>query len=487
MTCRVLPINVTFRTGRALMLPRFALASLCAFIVFIVPASLPSQAQSLARVEDEDALVAVRLKAGKEGQPIDKLLDERSALITPRLWEKLAKQALSAYYNDGPDQSFTLYGIALNVAERLKDQRLIAITHYRIGRTYSGSGQTREAIRSHLTSKRFFEAAGLRRDLIYVLGDLAALYYQAEEYKTARSYAEESIALAEKVKGGNEPPGVWPDEYGVAGALSILGALSRQDGDYAHAIEHLQKSIALYQQLNGETLKFGFYLADNLTELGRVYSAMGDNVQAFSCLNRALDVAKKLPQRDMLANALNSAGVLYLEQEDYEKASDHLRHSLQIYQELNNQIESARVLLNLGETHQRHGNPHQALERFRKSLNQAESASDKDLMMAAGEGLGVVYREKKDYAAALEVLDRSLSLANEVGDQTRAAETLWRKAEVKYETGSFAESAALSGDAHQIASRLRLPKLSYLTATALGEPISARRWSIRRFRLSPRQ
>ncbi len=212
-----------------------------------------------------------------------------------RLWEKMAKQALSAYYNDGPDQSLTLYGIVLNVAERLKDQRLIAITHYRIGRTYSGLGQIREAIQSHLTSKKFFESAGLRRDLIYVLGDQAALYYQAEEYKTAKSYAEESVALAEKVKGGNEPRGVWPDEYGVAGALSILGALSRQEGDYDQAIEHLQKSIALYQHLNGETLKFGFYLADNLTELGRVYSAMGDNVQAFSCLNRALDVAKKTP------------------------------------------------------------------------------------------------------------------------------------------------------------------------------------------------
>lgn len=97
----------------------------------------------------------------------------------------------------------------------------------------------------------------------------------------------------------------------------------------------------------------------------------------------------------MLANALNSAGVLYLEQEDYEKASDHLRQSLQIYQELKNQTESARVLLNLGVTDQRRGNFDQALESFRKSLNQAEAASDKDLMMAAGEGLGVIYRERR--------------------------------------------------------------------------------------------
>src|SRR5262245_36579221 len=160
MNWRALHINITFRAGRAVMLPRLALALLFAFIVFIIPNLLPSQAQSPARIEDEDALISALLKAGKEGQPIDRLLDEHRALITPRLWEKLAKRALSVYYDGGADQSFTLYGIALNVAERLKDQRLIAITHYRVGRTHSGLGQTREAIQSHLASKSFFEAAG---------------------------------------------------------------------------------------------------------------------------------------------------------------------------------------------------------------------------------------------------------------------------------------------------------------------------------------
>src|SRR5262245_41418942 len=159
MNRRALHVNITYRAGRDAMLPRLALALLCAFIVSVIPTFLPSQAQSPAQIEGEDTLIMALTEAGKERRTIDTLLDERRALITPRLWEKLAKHALSAYYNDGPDRSLTLYGIVLNVAERLKDQRLIAITHYRIGRTYSGLGQTSEAIRSHLTSKSFFEAA----------------------------------------------------------------------------------------------------------------------------------------------------------------------------------------------------------------------------------------------------------------------------------------------------------------------------------------
>src|SRR5262245_34952166 len=140
MNRRALHITITFRAGRVVRLPRHALALLCAFIVFILPTFIPSQAQSPVQIESEDALLAALLKAVKEGCPTDKLLDERRALITPRLWENLALHALIAYYSHNPDQSLTLYGIALNVAERLKDRRLIAITHYRIGRTYSGVG-----------------------------------------------------------------------------------------------------------------------------------------------------------------------------------------------------------------------------------------------------------------------------------------------------------------------------------------------------------
>src|SRR5262245_7015140 len=109
MNWRALHINIAFRAGRTVMLRRLAFALLCAFIVFILPTFLRSQGRSQAQVEGGDELIAALLKAGKEGLPIDKLLDESRALITPRLWEKLAEQALSAYYNDGPEQSFTLY------------------------------------------------------------------------------------------------------------------------------------------------------------------------------------------------------------------------------------------------------------------------------------------------------------------------------------------------------------------------------------------
>jgi CHAT domain-containing protein len=462
--------DTRFRTGKDAVLSRLDIrvALLCLALVLSLPSLCFPQTQSPSNIESEDALIAALAKIGKDRQRVDQLLDAHSALVTPRLWEKLSAQAISAYFRSGTDQSLTLYGIALNVAERLKDGRRIAKTHYNIGKTYSGIGKVDAAIQSYLNSKEAFERAGMRRDLIYILSDLSSLYFYASDYKQARSYAEQSLAMADRLKGSSDPPGAWPDDYGVAGAWSILGALSRYEGNYTQAVEQLRKSIAIYQQLDRGTLQLGFVLADNITELSRVYSTLGDHVQAFGYLNQALTIAKRLPQREILANVLNSIGVLYLEQEDYDKAIKHLRQSLQIYQAIGNKVESARVLLNFGVTEQRRGNFDQAMEQFRQSLALATEDSNKDGMIAATKGLGIIYREKKDYAAALEMLDRSLTLAREIGDQVRIAEILWRKAQAQQALGNLTEAAALSESALQLARQLQLPKLSYLTATTLG-------------------
>jgi CHAT domain-containing protein/Tfp pilus assembly protein PilF len=456
---------------------------LCVLFTLTPPTSSFSQLQSTNEITNENSLIAVLVNSAEERQATDALLDTHPTLVTSSLWEKMIIRASSVHYLKGAEKSLGLYGIALKIAVRLRDGRRIATTHYKIGQTYSGIGKVEAAIQSLLDSKAAFENTGLRRDVIYILSDLGSLHFYASDYKQARAYAQQCLALAERLRGGGDPPGALPDDFGVASAWATLGALSRYEGNYPLAIEQLRKAIGIYEQLNQGTLRFGFNLADNITELSRVYSTLGDHVQALEHLNQALALAKRLPQRDMLANVLNSIGVLYLEQEDYDKAGEHLRQSLQIYQASGNQSETARVLLNLGVTEQRRGNIDQALESFRRSLETATAAANKDVKIAAGEGLGVVYREKREFTTAFRLLDQALLLAKEIEDQTRIAELLWRKAEVFYAMGNFGEAAALSGESLQLARRLRLPKHSYLAATLVGKALLKKKQTVQAHQL----
>lgn len=446
---------------------RYFPALICLTAILCFQINIFAQQTNTIRTEEE--LITTLMKAdGDQQASLSTLLQDHSSLVTPRLWKKLIAKATNAYYSDGPEHSLALYRIAVAVANHLKEAKSLASTHYYICRTYSGMGRTDEAIRSCLESRVLFESAGLRRDLIYVLSDVGSLYLYARDYKQARIYSEQAVTMADTVKNTNESAGALPDQYGIAGALSTLGALSGRDGNYSQAIEYLQKSTALYRELDGNGLKYGYQQADNLAETGRVYKAMGDNVQALLLLSKALETTRTLPYHDLRAGILNSMGLLYLEQEDYAKAVGYFGQSLEAYSTSRNQPEAALVLQNLGVTHQRQGNHDQALDSFRKSIRQAGDA-DKDVLIAARQGMGAVYREKGDFKAALEVLDQSLSLAEQVGDQTRIAEILWRKAEVHHDLCNYAEAVALSESALKLARKLGLPKLSYLTATTLGK------------------
>ncbi|MBO0859665.1 MAG: CHAT domain-containing protein [Chloracidobacterium sp.] len=387
------------------------------------------------------------------------------------LWKSLVDRGAAAYFLTDLEKSLSFYDAAVEVAEYLKDKRLLAMTYFDISRAYSGADKIKEAIQANLTCKRIFEEVGRQKDLVYVLGDLGSLYLYLQDYKRARMYAEESLRLAGEVKHCDAPAGRFPDDYGLARAITVFGGLSEHEGKYEEAIGQFQKSLAIYQELAEGTSKYGFDIMDCLASIGRLYSAIADNTPALVYLNQALKMSRRLPYKERTASILNSLGILYVEQEDYEKAAYFFNESLRINQRIKNQSESARNLLNLGVVEQRRGNYDRALENFKTGLKQASEVSNKDVMIAAGEGIGAVCRVKGDYAAAIRALDGSLLSAKELEDQTRIAELLWRKAEVFFAMENYGEAARLSEESLKIARSLRFANLSFLTATLWGKAL----------------
>lgn len=381
--------------------------------------------------------------------------------------------AARKYYENQSDQCLLLYDAARQVALQLKDSRLLATTHYNLARTYSGWNQHEKAKAAYLESLRVFADAGMEHDLIYVQSDLGTINYILEDYSAAKDWSEKSLKLAESLRTSNAPPGAWPDEYGMASALSTLGELAMREGDFTQAIDDLQRSLALYQQLSHGGSNYDYYLVEVYAALGRVYTTAGDHRLALSFLEKAL--AKTPPQTQQAANLLNSVGYLYMEQEDFAQAKAHFDRSLEIYLAENNPREAARVLLNLGVIEQRQNNYDEALGRFRLSLQAAKATQNTDVTIAAGEGIGVVLTAKKDFAGALEALNQSLVIAKDIKDKTRQTELLWRTAQAYYEMENYTQSVALAANAVALARASHLPKLAYLATTTLGQSYAAQR------------
>lgn len=368
----------------------------------------------------------------------------------------------------------TLNETAVQVAKQLNDSKLLAITYYQLGHIYSDRNLFPQAIASYEKSKDSFERAGLTRDEVYVLADLGALYFIQEDYQKARECSEGSLRIAESAN-SSVPAGAFPDELGKARALLTLGDLDTHEGNYEHAVEELQNSLALYQRLNGSSSSYDLYIAGVYGALGRAYPEIGDSTSGLFCLNKALDIADHHSDKRLTASLRNDIGYLYLEQEDYAQASAQFGESLKIYEAENNQRERGRVLLNLGVVEQRRSNYEYALRYFRLSIENATITGALDNQIAAYEGIGAVLSSKKDFPGAIDVLNKGLAIAKNTGNRIRQTEILWRLAQVNYETGDYAQSTSLAKAAVTLARASHLPKLTYLITTTLGESYAAQK------------
>ena len=441
-------------------------------ILSLVLLPLLTSAQVRQSITTETEFVAVLCRRSENEQSRQKLLTANSHLVNERLWWTLVQRASGSFDGASPEESLTTYEVAIAVARELQSPKMLGVTYYYLGRTYSGLNKLTEAVYAYEKSRQFHEETESKRALINVLADLGLLYFIQDDYQKAKDYSERSLSLVETLD-NSSAPSIEPTDLGQATALATLADIHLRDGNYDLALANLTRSLALYRQLSLTNPFYRTYVAGTLQTLGRLYTSSGDYHQALVQLNQALEIVKTLSEPNSLASVLNSIGVLYLEQEDYRQAKQQLYNSLTLYRSLKNERDAARVLLNLAVVEQRQSNYENALGLFRQSLRLAKLASNTDVTIAAGEGIGVVLTAQRDFPAALEVFNSSLAVARDAGDKTRETEILWRKAQTYYESANYSESATLAESAVKLARASHLPKLTNLAMTTLGNSYAA--------------
>jgi CHAT domain-containing protein/Tfp pilus assembly protein PilF len=429
--------------------------------------------QSALIQSEHELLVALTRAQQEDRASLDKILSNNKQFVTTSLWRQTMESARGKFADHATEEeALALYGIAGKIAETLNDDALLAITYYNIARSHLSINQFEEAKTAFLKSKDLFIASRRDRDLVCVLSDLGTLSWIAENYSDAKRYSEQSVQLATTPETHNAPePSVWPDEYGVASSLLTLAEVSMREGDLSRALEHLDRSLDLFKQLNRKQSTYDFYIGEVHAALGRVYTSIGDHVQALSHLIQALASANALKEVNQVANLLNSIGFLYLEQEDYSQAKVHFEKSLQLSQREKFSKEAARALLNLGVIQQRQGNYDEAIELFKQSVN-AIPEKNSDIAIAAKEGIGVALTGKGSYERALETLNEALRVAQGNSNRKRETEILWRQAETHFAMHDYEGASRLAECAMKFARELRESKLEYLSATSLGRSYS---------------
>ncbi|MBW4676309.1 MAG: CHAT domain-containing protein [Desmonostoc geniculatum HA4340-LM1] len=192
-------------------------------------------------------------------------------------------------------------------------------------------------------------------------------------------------------------------------SLVQQGKVLYDAGNFAQAVEVLQKAVQVYQQ-QGESLR----LAATLSNLSLAYQQLGEWSQAQEAITESLNLLKaqdKNPNLQIFAQSLDIQGRLQLAMGRPEAALATWQQTEKIYKQADNQNGVVRSLINQAQAWQAQGFYPRAiktLDKVSQTLQSQPDSLEKTVSLRSlGDALLVVGNLKKSH----EVLEESLRIA----------------------------------------------------------------------------
>ena len=192
-----------------------------------------------------------------------------------------------------------------------------------------------------------------------------------------------------------------------ADLLFRLGVCRYKLSSVATAVALFDEALAL---ANGSDLPCDLLRADILGWRSRCRRRQRDFEAAREDVEAALELAKGVDDPRVVANTYFQASLVAERMGHWVASRNYAQQAKALYEELNDERNVGRLMLNLGGLHLLLGKPEQAIEHLKESFALAvEAGSQPDAAQALG-GLAAVHLRLADYDAAEENARKALAL-----------------------------------------------------------------------------
>jgi CHAT domain-containing protein/Tfp pilus assembly protein PilF len=309
---------------------------------------------------------------------------------------KLAR-ALAEAKTDG-ERSSILEGnrglVTAALIEQLKDQ----------GKTFLGQGKIEQMTYSYSAALLAARLLGDERRAAGVLYRMAQSLGFLGRFDEAARYAQESLQIARE-------SGDW---HNVSLNMTGLGILARVTGDYELSMERLQEALKIATSHSDSAA--ALEAAQNISIL---LSLRGDYVHALSYAQRCLDYARDSRNTAATSQTLAYLGDTYTLLGDYPRAHEAFDGALKILKpgDPKENILRGHAMSSKAEAYIKQGDYARALDLLRRTLVIAEGMNSAPNTAEQLTDMAEVYLNMGDTARALETYSRALELAKRIDYQ----------------------------------------------------------------------
>lgn len=248
-------------------------------------------------------------------------------------------------------------------------------------------------------------------------------------------------------------------------------ALARENKDSDLLAEALQNSAFVYETEGNFVVARKLYrelLANHQDSLDRlalagVYSALGacngqlsDNDRAAELYFEALKIYEEIGEARGVTYTLNNIAVIYDNMDNREKELEYYNKALDTARRNQFKLGEALALSNIGAVYVDDKEFDTALQYLEPALLIVETIQDDPLLIYILNELVSVHIQKREYAEAGELVDRSLALAREKGFGKDEFKSLMLKAEVLAARGQYRQAFAIADQCDELIGKLEL-------------------------------
>ncbi|MEJ7823440.1 MAG: tetratricopeptide repeat protein [Chitinophagaceae bacterium] len=219
---------------------------------------------------------------------------------------------------------------------------------------------------------------------------------------------------------------------------NTLNALSRQlwqTGNYAEAKKYADEALAL-----SEKIKFNTGKANAYNNVAIVYAHLGNYTEALKYHLVTLRISEETGYKKLIAESHNGIAAVYWNQANYPEALKNLIYSLEMQKEIGDKKGIATSLNNIGKILTNQGNYPEALKNHFASLKISEQIGDKKGVASSYSSIGGIYEGQSNYPDALKNQLASLKIKEEIGDRLGIATSYNSIGSIYSNEGKYAEA-----------------------------------------------
>lgn len=246
-----------------------------------------------------------------------------------------------------------------------KDEKEIALLHYRIGMIYKTLGSYDKALEHSLLGLKVCESIDDTRSVALIYRVMGSIFKYKGEFEKSLYYYFNGLKINEDLD----------DIQGVANAFNNIGIVYFMMENHEKALEYYRMSLSLNNENNNEN-----EASINLGNIGAVYLDLNILDSAWHYINLRYASAARLNNKRIIAATYNSFGDYYLKLNDYNKSYDFYTRSLCLARELGVLETCKENLLNISQLLETKADYENALNYFRMYVDLRDSLFNSEVL-----------------------------------------------------------------------------------------------------------